>query len=84
MITEFKLKSLCFVLLMGAVTYSLLQPAIAATADISELGKTLTPFGAERTGNADDSIPVWDGGYTKVDPSYKQGGTRSPASIFHR
>jgi hypothetical protein len=76
MISEFKLKSLCFVLLTGMVIGSLLQPAIAATVDASELGKSLTPFGAERAGNADGSIPAWDGGYTKVDPSFKQGGTR--------
>lgn len=76
MIIELKLKSLCFALLMGAVTPSLLQPAFAATDDVSELGKALTPFGAERAGNADGSIPAWDGGYTKVDPSYKQGGVR--------
>ncbi|MBI5441413.1 MAG: DUF1329 domain-containing protein [Deltaproteobacteria bacterium] len=41
--------------------------ATAAAAKVSSeeaarLKKDLTPFGAERTGNADGSIPAWDGG----------------------
>jgi hypothetical protein len=73
--TQFKLKALCFALLGSlAVTAA---PIFAATADeAAQLGKTLTPMGAERAGNADGTIPAWDGGYTKVDPSYKPGGKR--------
>jgi len=49
-----------------------LLPAIAAlaplatsfAADYSRLGKDLTPIGAERAGNADGTIPAWDGGLT--------------------
>jgi hypothetical protein len=33
--------------------------------DYSRLGKDLTPVGAERAGNADGTIPAWDGGLTK-------------------
>jgi hypothetical protein len=36
----------------------------AADRDFSRLGKDLTPIGAERAGNADGSIPAWDGGLT--------------------
>lgn len=46
---------------------------------VEEAGKlktTLTPLGAERAGNASGTIPAWDGGYTKVDPGYKDGGKR--------
>ncbi|MFA7822943.1 DUF1329 domain-containing protein [Aeromonas dhakensis] len=68
----FTLKTFCIALL-GAVTLGL-QPALAATVD--DLGKSLTPMGAERAGNADGTIPAWDGGYTKVDPSFKKGGKR--------
>ena len=32
------------------------------TSDFRELGKRLTPLGAERAGNADGSIPEWTGG----------------------
>ncbi|WP_176511221.1 DUF1329 domain-containing protein [Pseudomonas faucium] len=47
--------------LMSMATYTL-----AAGADVSDLGKTLTPFGAIKAGNADGSIPAYDGGLTKA------------------
>jgi hypothetical protein len=34
----------------------------AVAADYSRLGKDLTPVGAERAGNADGTIPAWEGG----------------------
>jgi hypothetical protein len=41
--------------------------AFAQEADFATLSKTtLTPFGSERAGNADGSIPEWTGGYTTV------------------
>ena len=44
-----------------------LAPLLAGAAgpDFSRLGKDLTPIGAERAGNADGTIPAWDGGLTK-------------------
>jgi hypothetical protein len=39
-------------------------PARGAEPDFSRLGKDLTPVGAERAGNADGTIPAWDGGLT--------------------
>ena len=39
--------------------------AVAAERDFSRLGKDLTPIGAERAGNADGTIPAWDGGLTR-------------------
>jgi len=30
----------------------------------------------ERDGNKDGTIPAWDGGYTKVDPKWKNGEQR--------
>ena len=39
--------------------------AQGAAPDYSRLGKDLTPVGAERAGNADGTIPPWDGGLTK-------------------
>jgi hypothetical protein len=41
--------------------------AQSAPADATLLTTTLTPFGAERAGNADGSIPAWTGG--SVDPN---------------
>jgi len=41
---------------------ALALPATAAERDFSRLGKDLTPIGAERAGNADGTIPAWEGG----------------------
>jgi hypothetical protein len=40
-------------------------PAAGADRDFSRLGKDLTPIGAERAGNADGTIPAWEGGLTQ-------------------
>jgi hypothetical protein len=52
--------------------------ASAARAGVSEeeaarLGAELTPFGAERAGNAAGSIPAWTGGITSPPASYQRG-----------
>ncbi|MCK9812729.1 DUF1329 domain-containing protein [Pseudomonas sp. MAFF 302046] len=71
----FALKTLCCALLAAvALTSGLAQAASAE--DAAKLGKSLTPLGGERAGNADGSIPAWTGGYTQVDPAYKAGGKR--------
>ena len=45
---------------------------------VARLGKDLTPLGAEKAGNADGSIPAWDGGIkSPADagfPDFKSGG----------
>jgi hypothetical protein len=43
-------------------------PAAAAVpaAEAAKLGAELTPLGAEKAGNADGSIPAWDGGLTSA------------------
>jgi len=50
--------------------------ALAAVSadEAARLGKTLTPLGAERAGNAAGTIPAWDGGITKPVAGYKEGG----------
>jgi hypothetical protein len=55
------------------------KPALAQTAgakDPSLLTTTLTPFGAERAGNADGTIPAWTGGFTSVPAGYVSGQPR--------
>jgi len=37
------------------------------------LGKDLTPFGAEKAGNADGTIPAWTGGITTPPAGYEKG-----------
>jgi hypothetical protein len=65
-----------FTALLTALAASLLFAQGVMAADASSLKTTLTPLGAERAGNADGSIPAWDGGLTKADPNYKDGGKR--------
>jgi len=52
--------------------------ALTANAAVSEeeaakLGNELTPMGAIRAGNAEGTIPAWDGGFTDVPANFKQG-----------
>jgi Protein of unknown function (DUF1329) len=44
---------------------ALALPAAAAERDFTRLGLDLTPIGAERAGNADGTIPAWEGGLTQ-------------------
>jgi hypothetical protein len=57
-------------LLMGASTMSL---AKTTAEEIARLGKDLTPLGGEMAGNADGSIPAWQGGLSKPPAGYKKG-----------
>jgi hypothetical protein len=58
-----------------ALTLLLTMPALAALSvdELARLGKDLTPLGAEKAGNADGTIPAWDGGITKPPASYQKG-----------
>ena len=50
------------------------QGFAAVSADQADrLGKDLTPMGGEMAGNADGTIPAWDGGITTPPASYKKG-----------
>jgi hypothetical protein len=40
--------------------------AAVSAADAAKLGVELTPLGGEKAGNADGSIPAWDGGLTSA------------------
>ncbi|UCF67308.1 MAG: DUF1329 domain-containing protein [Acidobacteriota bacterium] len=58
--------------LMVALAATVVWAAIPAD-EIARLGKDLTPFGAEKAGNAGGTIPAWDGGITKPPAGYKPG-----------
>ncbi len=47
--------------------------AVWAQRDVSALGQTLTPLGAEKAGNAVGTIPAWEGGITSPIAGYKVG-----------
>lgn len=55
----------------GAVAYAAVTPDEAQA-----LKGELTPLGAERAGNADGTIPAWDGGLTKAPADYTPGNRR--------
>ncbi|HEX7706307.1 MAG TPA: DUF1329 domain-containing protein [Thermoanaerobaculia bacterium] len=45
----------------------------APAAQVARLGNDLTPMGAEKAGNADGTIPAWDGGIKTPPAGYKPG-----------
>jgi hypothetical protein len=52
--------------------------AAVAPTEVAKLGASLTPFGAEKAGNAAGTIPEWTGGITQVPASYKSAGQHHP------
>jgi hypothetical protein len=68
------MKSLRTIALALTVTFSAGVSTSVCGADASELGRTLTPLGAEKAGNADSSIPAWDGGLTRAPAGFKPDG----------
>jgi hypothetical protein len=69
------MKRRSFGLLAGTGLMALkIRPARAQTApDPALLKTTLTPFGAERAGNAEGTIPAWTGGYTTIPAGWQPG-----------
>lgn len=65
--TKSLLALLCF------LTTGLCASAALSAADASRLGNDLTPLGGEKAGNADGSIPAWDGGITTAPAGYTVG-----------
>jgi hypothetical protein len=53
------------VLGLVAVPVAVVVWAEATPEEIARLGKDLTPLGAEKAGNADGTIPEWDGGISE-------------------
>ncbi len=49
--------------------------AAVPASEASKLGHSLTPFGAEKAGNAAGTIPEWTGGITQIPASYGGPGT---------
>jgi hypothetical protein len=65
----------------GTLCLLLISTAGSASAKVTaqeaeKLKSTLTPFGAEKEGNADGTIPAWEGGYTTLPEGYVKGGKR--------
>ncbi|MDQ5897900.1 MAG: hypothetical protein QG612_1986, partial [Pseudomonadota bacterium] len=62
-------------LIAGLLAAPLAWSAVSAQ-DAERLKTELTPFGAERAGNKDGSIPAWSGGHTTAIAGFKNGGKR--------
>ena len=67
-----KMKTLFAVAAFGLCSSGPLLAAVSAE-QAARLGKDLTPVGAEMAGNADGSIPAWDGKGTPVPAGWKPG-----------
>ncbi|NJD31896.1 MAG: DUF1329 domain-containing protein [Gammaproteobacteria bacterium] len=64
-----------------AATLAVVSASAMATAtpeEAAQLGKSLTPLGAEKAGNKEGTIPEWTGGLTTPPASYKPGDTKLP------
>lgn len=63
-------------ILAGILALGASAHAAVSTEEAAQLGKSLTPLGAEKGGNKDGSIPAWDGGNTKAPAGFANGGRR--------
>lgn len=63
-------------LLAGVLFTAFNASATVSGADAEKLKGELTPFGAQKAGNADGSIPAWTGGYVTPIPGDEPGGRR--------
>ncbi|WP_225444406.1 DUF1329 domain-containing protein [Pseudomarimonas arenosa] len=63
----------CLSVAIGLAVSAGAAEAAVSAAEAAKLGKELTPVGAEKAGNADGSIPAWEGGITKPPAGYKKG-----------
>ena len=58
---------------LATLTTAALAALLAGTPLEAQMRPELTPVGAERAGNADGTIPAWDGGITKPPAGYTPG-----------
>jgi len=66
-----RLGLVCFA--VAAIVGSPAAHAVATEAEAANLGKSLTPVGAEAGANKDGSIPAWSGGMTQAPAGWKPG-----------
>ncbi|VVN89200.1 hypothetical protein PS712_01735 [Pseudomonas fluorescens] len=61
-----------------ALVFAAQAQASVSTQDAAKLGSSLTQVGAEKAGNADGSIPAYNGGLTTPPASFKSGDSMRP------
>ena len=69
--------------LFAAILAVMSASAVAAVSpdEAAQLGKTLTPTGAEKAGNKDGTIPEWTGGLTTPPAGLQARLDRAPRSL---
>ena len=60
-------------LAVAALTFGTGAMAAVSAEQAARLGRDLTPVGAERAGNAEGTIPAWEGGITSPPAGYRVG-----------
>ncbi|MEO6995326.1 MAG: DUF1329 domain-containing protein [Lacunisphaera sp.] len=75
MTTKLLSRSVTRLLAVGFCSFSsaLIASAAISAADANRLGNDLTPLGGEKAGNADGTIPAWDGGIITPPAGYTVG-----------
>jgi hypothetical protein len=66
----------CVIVLTAAFLAGPVVHAAVTGEDAKRLNTDLTPFGAEKAGNKEGTIPAWTGGYTTPLPDFRNGGRR--------
>jgi hypothetical protein len=66
--------------LIAAILAVMSAGAVAAVSpeEATQLGKTLTPVGAEKSGNKEGTIPAWNGGLTTPPAGFTPGDSKLP------
>lgn len=62
------------ILFVSAITSPTLHAKVGEE-ETAKLGREFTPIGAEKAGNAEGTIPEWNGGYTDKPSCYKDDGS---------
>ncbi len=70
-----KTKAALSIMMVSALYAGVSQASVTAE-EVSQLGTTLTPWGAEVKGNAEGTIPDYTGGMTKPPANYVEGSGR--------
>jgi hypothetical protein len=60
----------------ASLAFSWSAMAAVSAEEAAKLGNELTPFGAEKAGNKEGTIPAWTGGFTGKIAGEKEGGRR--------
>jgi len=67
------IKTICAMGVISAAVGAGTAMAKVSPEEAAKLGNDLTPIGAEKSGNAEGTIPAWDGGLKEIPAGFKAG-----------